>query len=80
MPSREQCTIPQKRNTERIQISVLPADLAEAQRIARERTEPGFHPNYSGAWRMCLRLYLDLEGRGELPEEYRTIPARKGRP
>jgi hypothetical protein len=69
----------QTRNTKRLQISLLPADAAEARRIALERTEPGYESNLSGAFRMFLHLYLELEEKGELPEEYQAVPSRKSR-
>ncbi len=63
---------PQARNTVRVMFSILPSDLAELDRIAREQAEPGFSANRSEAFRTVLRSYLAAE------EDAKVKPLRKG--
>lgn len=51
----------QSRNTVRVMISMLPADLAELDALAARISEPGLTPNRSAAFRHALREYLNVE-------------------
>jgi hypothetical protein len=55
MPTKDQCTIPQSRNTVQVPIHLLPAELAELDALAAELAEPGRRPNRS----MTVRKLLD---------------------
>jgi hypothetical protein len=47
------------RNTERVQLSMLPAERAGLDAIAAEWTEPGMPPNRSAAWRRIWREWTE---------------------
>jgi metal-responsive CopG/Arc/MetJ family transcriptional regulator len=70
---------PQTRNTIRVMFSVLPSDLAEIDRIAREQAEPGFSANRSEAFRKVLRSYLEAEEE-EKERARRKPPKDRARP
>jgi hypothetical protein len=51
----------QTRNTVRIMLSMLPADLAALDALAAKQADPGMPPNRSAAFRVALRGYLNAE-------------------
>ena len=56
------------RNTERVQISMLPAERVELDALADEWAEPGLPGNRSAAWRRIFREWRERQnsaGRAE---------------
>lgn len=64
----------QTRNTVRVMISMLPADLAELDALAARLSEPGLSPNRSAAFRVALRSFLNAEADRERQSGRRTMP------
>jgi hypothetical protein len=59
------------RNVLRVQLSILPADLAALDAIAAALAEPGLAPNRSAALRYLIRCQ-EAQSRPELPRPRAT--------
>ena len=49
------------RNTERVQVSMLPAERIELDALAADWAEPGLPPNRSAAWRRIFREWRERQ-------------------
>ncbi len=66
----------QNRNTLRVQVSILPSDLAELDALAARMCDPGFSPNRSAALRVALRGYFEHAAQRDQPKKSKRSPRR----